>query len=829
VILEERDYSKWYAGVYPELTGRGLWLRGGEINTLPQEESSRRPFRALFCRLSTYADTAASFTHSFLYEIAASIPEVFPDLAYLPPAQDARIFFRDEVPWLIGTQTKYGPDKFQLIGFSNSIIQELVNLPQFLRNSGIPLSRGERLKKPEIPLIILGGASAAFTSALLGQDSWVDGIFVGDNPQDVKALLECCRAGYAAGKNKPEILREMSLVNGFFLSDALPSAGSARPRVREEVLLPEKGVVSYCEEEIGTGYLPLSRGCRSMCSFCAESWLRKPFQQYPVSILIRSALRMKTEMGLEKIDLFGFNVSDHLGFYGILSGLSEIFRSVSIKSQRFDVLGREPLLIEYESAAGKSVYSCGLEGISSRLRHFLNKDLDEKHLRSGFELILGSKARQLKIFLLATGLEEEEDFKEFGIFLAGLKQQMKRFSSCTRVVLSLTPLVRFPWTPLEFDSALGLHGNCRAISARIAELAEEQHFEFRQSMSAQEWLLSQVLARAPDARVSVALLTAADNTGFVYHHGTGTEFIPAFISALRESGLEEGVLLSGFDLEQSRLKSWAGLDTGVKRELLWDIYRECLRGGSLGAGKRVPRAGGCPGQLRLKPPEGGLDDYLDLIKEQRSAEKAVVFRVDFAERARGVPAHYRGLVLARALMKAEPRLAPYFRRYISSLWPESEGLCWVTGADIVSLGWGKQADQYWREGKCSSDLIARVNAELGNWGVFRGVLPAGPEKEFSLSIESPFEFQPLEYFKEHGVKYEMRKEAEGAYRIFLQGDSRKKDVVRELFYKVTSGNVQTQLSLIPGKKLDLNEFLFAVFLILDKKNLPFIHVKAEAV
>ena len=814
--LEERDYSEWYARVYPGLTGSGLWLRGGEINTLRREEYSIRPFRALFCRLSTYVDTAASFTHSFLYEIAASIPGIFPDLAYLPPAQDARIFFRDEVPWLIGTQTKYGPDKFQLIGFSNSIIQELVNLPQFLRNSGIPLSRRERLEDPEIPLIILGGASAAFTSALWGPDSWVDGIFIGDDPEDVKDLLECCSAGYGAGKSKLEILREMSQVNGFFISDAAPPADSARPCCREEPLLPEKGVVSYCEEEMGTGYLPLSRGCRSMCSFCAESWLRKPFRQYPAQLLMRWALRMKTEMGLEKIDLFSFNVSDHLGFYAILNGLSGIFRSVSMKSQRFDVLGREPLLVEYESAAGKSVYSCGLEGISARLRRFLNKDLDEKHLRSGFELIFGSKARQLKIFLLSTGLEQEEDFKEFGVFLSGLKQQMKRLSSGTRVVLSLTPLVRFPWTPLEFDSASGLYGNCREISARIAELAAEQHFEFRQAMSAQEWFLSQVLVRAPDARVGEALLNAADNTGFVYHHGTGTEFIPAFISALREAGLEEEDLLSGFDLEQSRLKPWAGLDTGIKRELLWDIYRECVKGGP-----RVSKTG-CPGQLRLKPPEGGLDDYRDLLRERRSAERTVAFCVDFSERARGVPAHYRGLALARALMKAEPKLTPYFRRYISSFWPESEGLCWVTGADIVSLGWDQQAEHYWREGNGSSAFIARVNEELGSWGVFRGVLSAGPEKEFSLSIESPFEFRPLEYFKKHGVKYEMHKEAGGAYKIFLQGDSRKKDVVRELSYKITPDSGSTHLLLVPGKKFDVNEFISTAFSPPDKESRLFI-------
>src|SRR4030042_1368893 len=98
------DHSKWYDTVYPLLSNYGLWLRGGEINTLPKEEYGLRPFRVLFTRLSTYKDVASSLTHSTLYQIAASIPDVFPDIAYLPPHNDAKIFERDNVPWILGTQ-----------------------------------------------------------------------------------------------------------------------------------------------------------------------------------------------------------------------------------------------------------------------------------------------------------------------------------------------------------------------------------------------------------------------------------------------------------------------------------------------------------------------------------------------------------------------------------------------------------------------------------------------------------------------------------------------------------------------------------------------------
>src|SRR5262245_10727496 len=100
------DYSSWYEGARAELSRAGLWLRGGELNTLPAAEAVARDARVLFVRLSTYENTGYSFTHQMLYQVAAEVEGVFPDLAYLPPQPDAAIFQRDGVPWLLGTQSK---------------------------------------------------------------------------------------------------------------------------------------------------------------------------------------------------------------------------------------------------------------------------------------------------------------------------------------------------------------------------------------------------------------------------------------------------------------------------------------------------------------------------------------------------------------------------------------------------------------------------------------------------------------------------------------------------------------------------------------------------
>ena len=68
------DFHDWYERVYPQLSGHGLWLRGGEPQTLPPEQYDCRSFRVLLARLSTYQDTAESFTHATLYAIALGWP-----------------------------------------------------------------------------------------------------------------------------------------------------------------------------------------------------------------------------------------------------------------------------------------------------------------------------------------------------------------------------------------------------------------------------------------------------------------------------------------------------------------------------------------------------------------------------------------------------------------------------------------------------------------------------------------------------------------------------------------------------------------------------------
>ncbi|MEI8347763.1 MAG: hypothetical protein WCG27_09860 [Pseudomonadota bacterium] len=196
------NYQDWYHKNYHHLTGYGLWAKGGELNTIPNssQEWQGRFYKVLWTRLSTYQDVGDSYTHQLLYQISAQCPDIFPDLAYLPPPNDAALFKKEKIPWLLGTQSKHDWRDFNLLAFSNSILQELANIPQFLQKSGIPLNRQKRLDDPQYPLILLGGANALYSSILWQENSWVDAIFVGSNYLTIKKLLNTCAQEHKNGE-----------------------------------------------------------------------------------------------------------------------------------------------------------------------------------------------------------------------------------------------------------------------------------------------------------------------------------------------------------------------------------------------------------------------------------------------------------------------------------------------------------------------------------------------------------------------------------------------------------------------------------------------------
>ncbi|MFH1552547.1 MAG: radical SAM protein [Candidatus Omnitrophota bacterium] len=852
------DYNQWYEDIYPRLSGCGLWLRGGEINTLDKDEFEKRFFRVLFVRLSTYRDTAGSFTHQLLYQIAADIDYVFPDIAYLPPPKDALIFKKNNVPWLLGTNTRFGPEKFSLIAFSNSIVQEVINIASFLKNSNIPLSREERMKREDIPPVILGGANAIFTSSIWGKHALIDGIFTGTASGNIRKIFELCAESYMEGMTKVELFSRLNKIPGFY-STALPAPNHKMPEMKcvsEDALYEENtvylknGIVPYLETGMGTGYLEISSGCRAFCSFCSENWTRKPYKETDVSTLLDRALSMKAEMGLERVDVFSFNFNMYKQFYTLLRGLTAVFNDVNLKSQRFDMLAGEKLMVEYQQASGKNIYSCGLEGISNRLRKYLNKNLDEELFVKSVELIFRIQARELKIFLLSTGMEDEEDFKEFRTLLKQIEGAGKNVR--TKVLFSVTPLIRFPWTPLEFDTSCPPQTHIKTIKT-LDSIIKEHGFESRSAMDANEYFVSQLLVRSADWRIRDVLLKTLEETGFVYYRGISGKFYNSLNRHLVNAGIKPEDMFRGFTLKESYEKPWAVINTGIRRKALWDIYQK---------NTSFQEISTFLSRLKIDKPSFSIQEYREEMKKKKENEININFHVNIKDKARGFPRKYFGIALTRALMKTDSALIPYFNRYVSSLWEEdSTAPVWITGDDLITLCWDRKAVSLLEKLRNDPELLKRINTHLNYWGnAGANIVPADKDKtvsveQFRFSINAPYHFDGTNYFKKRNLNYIMYrntcadasdtaetvqgkdvKQEKKSYTLKFTNDSLKKKILLrcgitliETQNSFSNKTVRTLIVIHPGPKFLIEQFLKEAFILPHKNDLIKIHTSSQRI
>jgi radical SAM superfamily enzyme YgiQ (UPF0313 family) len=797
------DYSSWYEKRYPALSGFGLWLRGGELNTVPASEFERRPFRVLIARLSTWRDTADSFTHKLLYQIVSRIDNTYPDLAYLPPPKDTPIFDAEGVPWLIGATSKREARDFSVLALSLSIVQELINIPVVLRKSGIPLSKKERLHDPACPLVILGGASALYTSALFNNDPPVDGIFIGDNAPTIQELFRRCGLG---GYSKDAVLAELRGVPGFFEPDRERSTEVFQsPELPGEQLL-EQAPVLYANECIGKAHLQISEGCACSCSFCAESFGRKPYREFGPAVLREAAVRQKAAMGAHDVEVYSFNFSMHSGFYPLLRELSALFPSVGLKSQRIDSFAADPELANYLHAVGKTSITCGIEGISPRLRRYLNKGLDEADLQKGLRLLLSSPLRELKIFLIATGLENGDDYERFRELLAFIKETMSAAARSPRIIFSMTILVRFPWTPLEFEDAPDSSA-CQSVLDAAGRLVRAAGFEFRASSGVQDYWISQVLARADGPAIGNALRQAQEETGFVYYRAVPASFIHRFRIYFKDKGLNPDALLAGSPPHERAAKPWNALHTGVPADFLIKQLVSAVRHLNSGEGVKFPelRVSRGPAQRPYT-----VDELRNELKKAKTQEADLAFRVRVGPALAGVPHAARSTALARALMLTDARLVEGYRGPGPSPLFDCRESDWVVGGDRCVLVWGHETAALLRTLMDNAAFIGRVNMVLDGWETLAGLAGREGAPVATVTFRSPFNFDPSAYWKNKSLKLTLHKTAPGRISFSLSKESLKKKLIDACSAHETPRGTWCVV-VKPGPRFDPEEFARTAF------------------
>lgn len=824
-MKKHNNYTEWFSKNFHRLSNYGMWFRGLEPNAVPSSEIINRNYSILICRLSTYSDTLSSFTHRLLYQMAASNENIFPDFSYLPPYNDLKIFIEDNIPLMIGCISKSPANNFDMIAVSNSIIQELVNLPIMLKSCNIPLLKKERLEDESIPLIILGGANAPNSMVIWNELSPVDGIYIGDDSESIKNIFNKAALLKNQGKTKKEILLELESVTGFFQPEnPIKIKENCSTAIYQPDNIPQPVDTGMSD----TSFLQLSHGCPYFCSFCAESWQRKPYTESDLNSLITSAMEQKKNSASTNVELYSFNFNIYNSFYELIWALSDIYPQIGLKSQRFDQLSRDPDLLPALQVLGKNSFTCGLEGISTRLRSYLQKDLSYDQLQKSLTLLFKTQIRELKIFLIATGLETDNDYNEFKNLLAFIKDlaQGKKF----RIIFSMTPLVRFPGTPLGLEDAPE-PSIYQKIIKETRRIIEYYGFELRTAADVDDYLMSQILVRADNPLIWKSLLDAAIENNFLYYRDFNSKFIEDFKNNLNTNNLDTEQLLKYSKpafatvsaVSENFVKQYNQSCKNFTDETnCWGTNRNEGKCSDCGACSTVEQKKFITSRKLVK--KINHLNLADKIKKNKTDLIEIAIKVSLPNNVSGIARKSVASVIASALMKYDNRLTKGYAGFTRSLHDEYEELSWINGDDILHFKWKESDCRIIHEHLDDQNIIEKINNFIPEgWGEILSINNTTPEKYF-LEITSPYEFNGQEFFNQNHLKYNLRKISENNYSYDLTKESLKKKEILELVSSKIS-DTEHHIKMVCGPRFNYRNILEKGFKITKKESWAHIKVK----
>ncbi|MBF0545375.1 MAG: hypothetical protein HQM08_13125 [Candidatus Riflebacteria bacterium] len=590
------EISEWFSRNHRELYRNGLGLLGGEPNTLLPETWDQSSLRILIARLSPYFEVTQGITHSYLFQLCKTVKGVFVDLAYFPTSHDEKIMRKSGIPLLTGTTTKRPASDFDIIAISNSVLQELINFPAFLEGSGIELSQIRRQEKNQ-PFILLGGSNAYCTSILHGpissdisETGLVDGVIIGDGDYALPQFLN----SFIQAQNIPmkqKLLRFANEVPGFYAPsfyhqrfddhgklisistiENSPFPVKAARKPQNDNLIFECGPIFYDENTAGISHLLLSNGCPFFCSFCKESWEQKPYRENHFEALIEKSSLLKANLGLHEVNLMTFNANTFSKLDQVLYSLERNYFRVSMKSQRFDAIAKSPAILDREIASGKKTFTCAMEGISQKIRCYLNKNLDENTILDSFKILFSKSIRQMKVFVIISGLEDISDFEEFSSFLSKLKVILNNFRGKPIITFSLSGLFQPPFTPLQFAPFSHNYPKIlETIFNKSIDIIKKNGFEARISAGPWDAALSRLIAFA-DRRSTPILVEASLNKGFRYFGEIEKPLFEFWNEAIKNKNLFSTFHAKQFSEET--VFPWDDITIGIPKKFLFESYKK---------------------------------------------------------------------------------------------------------------------------------------------------------------------------------------------------------------------------------------------------------------
>lgn len=362
-----------------------------------------------------------------------------------PDVKVERFFFSRECKPK-SLETHRSLKEFDLIALSLSFEPDFFKFIEMLKASDIPLFSSER--PAGSPMLIGGGIALSANPEPYAK--FLDIIFLGEAEEVIYPFLETLlQFKRKRWEIREKFFEKVVSIPGFYVPSLNPRAKNVGMRIKKvEVKSLDKrpacsAIISGEASFKNVFLLELNRGCPWKCLFCLIGWTggKTRFLKKEIAIKkIEEGLRFTPRLGLVGTALTSYNGVGEIVDSAMAKGARISFSSLRLNSG-------DSQFLETLKKSGQKMVTIAPEAGSERLRFLLGKEIKNSQIENTLRLSCEAGLSRIKLyFMYGLPWEREEDIDAVISLICSARKKFRRL----KFIVSLSPFVPKPWTPLQW-------------------------------------------------------------------------------------------------------------------------------------------------------------------------------------------------------------------------------------------------------------------------------------------------------------------------------------------------------------------------------------------
>lgn len=562
---------------------------GGELNQIVKDWNTVET-RVALAFPDIYDIGMPNVGLAILYNILNKRQDVLAERAYVPWTDMEAQLRQHGIP-LYSLETKHALADFDILGFSLPYESLYTNTLNLLDLSGIPLFSNQRTH--EHPLVIAGGHATYNPEPM---HAFIDAFVIGEGEEIMEEIVNVQQIWKRSGLPRSELLISLAKLSGIYVpslysvdyqedgtvADVNPLVASAPKTILKRLVAklpppPTRFIVPNVDVVHNRVSIEIMRGCTRGCRFCHAGMITRPVRERPVTEIVDALEESLDHTGFEEIALLSLSSSDYTHILGLVKAVAARFAgkhvTISLPSLRIESFSID--LLEELKGARQGGFTLAPEAATERMRNIINKPISTQNLLDVTRSIYERGWQTIKLyFMIGHPSETLEDVQAIAdLCKTVLAEGRKVIGNRANLHAGVSTFVPKPHTPFQWvpcDTLEQIEAKQNILKKTLSGRGMKLSWTDPKDTMLEAWL------SRGDRRMAEVVYTAWKH-GAKFDAWQEQSHLDAWYSAFDEVGIDPG-----FYTHRARyideIFPWEHINPGVKKSFLTQDYRWSLEG-----------------------------------------------------------------------------------------------------------------------------------------------------------------------------------------------------------------------------------------------------------